>query len=300
MWLLLVTLPLRTVGTRRLVSAFLIGVFPVTGAIVWLGIPMFAIFGQRDLTRAIGTPLLEESIKAAALTLIAWLWWRRRGQEPAVIDLALLGMAMGAGLMIHEDALHLRQIASPDGFFGPLFPFFLDQPVGRFRFLIAQAGWGAVLGVDVGLARLARHQPGAPILIVIAATALTTLDHAIYNADARWVSGIQATVQDVRLGGWVLILALLSAAVIDVVRRQRAPVRTPVGFGTLRRVWSGHAGTTVRLLALVACGRLHRAQLGRAYARADDPTLKDDPDAADVRIWRRRAALRVVPRGAVE
>src|SRR5205085_6416613 len=107
--LLVVGLAVVTSATRTLTLADLIQPFCLGGAMLGLGLLAGAIFDATSGTsftrgRALGIPLVEETLKIAP---ILWFLWRRRDTQVwtfGISDVLLLAMACGAGFGFVEDA----------------------------------------------------------------------------------------------------------------------------------------------------------------------------------------------------
>jgi len=224
----------RTMTWRVFLGAGLAGCL-ADGAIVRLiGTPIAKALGPNSLAAgAVLVPLLEEFIKALLVVLIVWLASRRSDVRPSAVDITMLGMWVGAGFALYENAMYGRGGtdwgASP---FSLLFPSEGKMPGG------AQLSGGHLLFtgvVSLGLAitflyrqrfRLARWAAPAAFVIAFA-------EHGAWNAKALgsgagWVTLLQVITLDGYLSSILLIGGIATIIVLEWRRATRDQTVRPV------------------------------------------------------------------------
>ncbi|WP_228564305.1 PrsW family glutamic-type intramembrane protease, partial [Catenulispora rubra] len=99
----------RTLTWRVYLGAGLTGLLAVSALVRLVDVPLYHHFGpDSQLENAVIGPAIEEVFKALLLVLIVWLAARRRDVRPSALDLMLLGMWVGAGYELYEDAMYGR------------------------------------------------------------------------------------------------------------------------------------------------------------------------------------------------
>lgn len=210
-WLLLVTHRVRTVSIRDVASLWFIGFFPVVAVVFLLTEPVEQLTGGGNLHTAFWVPLVEEVVKI--LPLVAWgLLAARRGVRLGMVDLALLGYAVGAGFSFHEDGLWGRTTTGGfDVSFGALFPSFFESGS---TFVVAHAGWSMVAGLGVGLLLLHRAR-NLLTWAGVALVALAVADHMAVNWRGGFGDLLRTLLGQGRLLAGVIILGLIAAVIHD-------------------------------------------------------------------------------------
>jgi RsiW-degrading membrane proteinase PrsW (M82 family) len=99
----------RTVPWRAVLGLFFVGFFGVTALATLVGRPVLAGLAPGDaFGPVVYAPLSEELLKALPVAVVIWLAARNRSFRPSVGDAVLLGVALGAGFALYEDAVYGR------------------------------------------------------------------------------------------------------------------------------------------------------------------------------------------------
>jgi len=99
----------RTVPWRAVLGLFFVGFFGITYVATLVGKPVLAALGPGDVFGpAVYAPITEEFLKALPVAVVLVLCARNRSFRPSVGDAVLLGVAVGAGFSLYEDALYGR------------------------------------------------------------------------------------------------------------------------------------------------------------------------------------------------
>lgn len=276
-WMLAFSFVSRGRSLRHVWAAFLAGFFTSLWLAVTLGDISASRLGASDPWHLIvAVPAVEELAKLVPL-LIAVLAWRRRSLTvPGIVDMALMGTAVGAGFAVHEDALWQRLAGSGmDGTLGWIAPSFHTD----FGFVVGHAGWTGLVGLGLGVWLTQRRRRRWTALIPMALLALAGVDHALWN-DPRVRADWRSFLLDGWLVGALFLGGVILAIIVDTVVVQRRldgrparlvarlprfvlSARNPVAATRRFFEWT----TFLRVSALVAHGRwLTRG--GRAPAQA--------------------------------
>ncbi len=134
--------------------------------------------GDADtLGAVIGAPVIEESLKGAAIALIAW---RRRREFDGVIDgIVYAGMA-GAGFAFSENILYLGRALELAGTAGLSEVFFLRCLLGPF----AHPLFTACTGIGIGLAVTVARSGLARVAFACSGLLAAVLLHGVWNLSA--------------------------------------------------------------------------------------------------------------------
>ena len=166
------------------------------------------------VSAVVSAPVVEETLKGAAILLIAW---RRRREFDGVIDgIVYAGMA-GAGFAFSENILYLGRAFDEAGSAGLTEVFFVRCLMGPFAHPLFTAATGIGIGLAVAVARSAgaRFVYGAAGLLV----AMTL--HAIWNLSASLGAYMQVYVafQMPVFGVFLVMLVVLRQHEQGLVRR---------------------------------------------------------------------------------
>lgn len=268
-WMMALTWKTRTLGLRAVVSYWLVGYFTVMVLVFVLVGPAAWFFGESSrFVAGYWAPLMEELAKTAPLAGFLALCRRRPHMQPAISDLILLGVVVGSGLAFHEDALWFRVAA--DGFgsslWGVLFPVFLWKG----SFVVTHVGWGAVLGLAVGIYAFFRHVRWAATVAATIA-ALVVLDHTRINYRGGGLTGrlLDLLLFDGRLLAWLLLLGVGAALAFELwIQRCMAREDRVFPHAPLRALRAVGRGDTLwrRVRAGLAYLRYHRGRTAVHYA----------------------------------
>jgi len=273
-WMLAATVAVRTVGIRQVMTMFLSGFFLATAVAALLSRPLLDRFGSNDMTVALWVPLVEELSKAIPLVLLIWAYHRRRGQAHGVSELMMMGFAIGAGMAVHEDILYGRTIVSTNGTvfgsfndpWGAVFPTFFN---GSGEMLTGHSGWGALIGLGLGLASVYRRRRIVAACFALFGVLFAVIDHSAIN-----MRGSLAPVVDALSLNHTTVVATLAvgfplAIVYDVLRRRHRPPPLPKpGLAMYRTALSPRTGGSRIVLNLFALGHYRRGWTAAAYHRA--------------------------------
>jgi len=273
-WMLAATVAVRTVGIRQVMTMFLSGFFLATAVAALLSRPLLDRFGSNDMTVALWVPLVEELSKAIPLVLLIWAYHRRRGQAHGVSELMMMGFAIGAGMAVHEDILYGRTIVSSNGTvfgsfsdpWGAAFPTFFN---GSGEMLTGHSGWGALIGLGLGLASVYRRHRILAACFALSGVLFAVIDHSAINMRGSLAPVVDALSLNHTLVIGLLVAGLPLAIVYDVLRRRHRPPSLPhpglklyrVGLITGADVWRG-------VLNFFALGHYRRGWTSAAYDRA--------------------------------
>lgn len=274
-WLLVVSFLPRTVGPAQVAAYALMGFFLSMLLTFAIAEPLEGVLSTGNLQTAFVVPVVEEVAKTVPLALYALLVHLRRLPEPRIMDLVLLGFAVGAGFAVHEDGLWVRAV--PSGFEGGgLWAWLFPTMLRGTQFVGAHALWTTLVGLGVGVFVVHRHRLRVWV-VPVAALALATVDHAAINF--RGGLDVRAALADGRMLPALLVLGILAAVAHDHLRWWRAE-QADVHAPRPQLAWvAGGQG------ALAVLGRV-RAAL--AYHR--------QRQAAHATLQRRRARGRPPPR----
>jgi len=97
--------PVRTIGWRAFIGAWLTGFLGVTALARLVGTPVVDKLGTSSiLATAVWVPITEEILKLLPVALVLVMAMRRRSARPAVLDIVLLAAFTGAGFNSYESA----------------------------------------------------------------------------------------------------------------------------------------------------------------------------------------------------
>jgi len=168
---------------RYLLFAFLWGALcAAAGAIILnTGIHLIFLAAHTDnadtVSAVVSAPLVEETLKGAAILLIGW---RRRREFDGVIDgIVYAGMA-GAGFAFSENILYLGRAFDEAGTSGLTEVFFLRCLMGPFAHPLFTACTGIGIGLAITVARTVAGRVGYGVAGLFVAMAL----HGIWNLSA--------------------------------------------------------------------------------------------------------------------
>jgi RsiW-degrading membrane proteinase PrsW (M82 family) len=178
--------PVRTLGWRAFLGAFLFGFLGLTGLARFLGRPLIVALGTSSVfAAAIWVPLTEELCKMLPVILILVLALRRAETRPSLLDLVLAGAWAAAGFAVYENATYGRGefslTASP--VLSLIFPATLKG--SAFGWTVAQTGHmvhTALIALGVGFAFLYRRRLQRSWIVAATALAVALIEHCSQNA----------------------------------------------------------------------------------------------------------------------
>lgn len=302
-WLVAVSVGVRSVGSREVVTAFLLGVFLVPTLVFVPIAPVIAWIDPAMTTLAVWwVPPLEETALLAVVGLLVWRSTRRAGRRPGVLDLMILGFAVGGGYAVHEDALHGRLIASwsqgtfRGAFDGPLtwlFPTFgTDLPTGLSVYPY-HAGHGALYGLAVGIVLLLVRRRPRVVWLLPLVWGYATLAHGINNRLTHGSSPLRALLGDGYVVTLLLAVAVPVLLVLEHHRRRSATFELPpLGWGALGAIARHGRGPVDVVVRSLAFGRYHRTRNAAITAAWRAPE-QASPDTRGIETWARIAFRRL-------
>ena len=259
-----------------LAAAFFFGLFLSVPVALAIGYPLGDALGTSNrLFDSVLIPALEEVSKGLPILAYFWILTRRGTWQPSMTDGLMLGLLVGAGFAIYEDALVDRSFGSDFGIadLAFIFPTVDDKRlIGEGRsFGFYHAQWSALIGLAIGAAFFFRRRSRLAWLFPIVALAVVWLDHARVNyvAGELGIAVRSSPTSDVlgslTLGGrlpvYLLIAGIVAAIVTEVV----------VGRRMARRDYLFKGISLTSVLSRLRSGGLaglRRVQAAREYIRA--------------------------------
>lgn len=281
-WMLALTVMVRTAGIRQVMTMFLSGFFLATTVAALLTRPLVGRFGINDLTVAGWVPVVEELCKVIPLALMLWAYHRRRGQSHGVSELMVMGFAIGAGMAVHEDILYGRTKVSVDGTvlgsfsesWGAVFPTFYT---GAANPMTGHSGWGAIIGLGLALASIYRRRKVLAGCFAVAGVLLAVVDHSASNMRGNLTPFVNALSLNHATVIVVLVLGFPLAVAYDVFRRRHRPPPLPQpGVALYRTVLTTRGGVWRLVMNFLALGHYRRGWTAAAYDRAMSGAKGDD------------------------
>lgn len=259
----LLTWPWRALRLRLVALAFLAGAGPVMGLalLVQRGLlaaaqvlPGLARWVERNLLLWGGdfgagfvAPVTEETVKM--LPVVLFLWWlcRRRAPVFGPLDVAILGVAVGAGFDFTETLFHTAAAGGAplglewDYHVGPrwgvlhLFPTLTTDIWGE-KLCYGHAGWTGTVAIALGLAFwLGRRRPWTRLLPWLAGL-WAMWDHYLWNAfggpaqglEGSWLASLPALDGHGLVMPYAMLLALAFGALLSARAIRRYLAADPV------------------------------------------------------------------------
>lgn len=165
---------------------------------------------------------VEEALKVAPLLLVLGLA-RQRSRRLAVVDIALLGTALGAGFSVVEELLRALTAGSTVGFDVLELVIGWSETTSGTRFA-GHAVLTGLVALGVGLAiRLRPHLGRRSLILPVVLFAVAVLDHSLFNASNAgavgtvpgWMQGLHRAWGAGRQAPWLFVLLLLAGTVLD-------------------------------------------------------------------------------------
>lgn len=316
--LLLVTAATRTVSVKTLVVFWLVGVWTVSLGLTLLKLAVLDLLNAPTLYA-----LLHAPVEIGLLAVPIVLYYRevdRRAELPAgASDGLLMGFAVGAGVAFYVAATSGLTLGTgfrgPLGALAPTFHLYENLGVGESlvetvdRWAILQSGWGALVGLSVGLARQLRHRPFGRLLFG-GGLLFAVVDHLAVNLFTKATFGrtpLDAVLLDGRLPMLILVAGVVAVVAVDysalrAVRREYVEFPTVRALGPATILAAGR-DAPASLLALDTYLRycrgvhfaVHRASLGDVHPDVQGlvEELYDLSEAANV--WTDPVRAEVVP-----
>ena len=178
--------PVRTVGWRAFLGAFLFGFLGLTGFARFLGRPVIvALGGSSVFAVGIWVPLTEELCKMIPVMLILVLALRRSDSRPSLLDLVLVGGWAAAGFAVYENASYGRGLFSLTASYlmSPVFPGSLKGTA--YGWPIIQTGHlvhTALIALGVGFTFLYGHRLRRAWIVAATALAASLIEHCSQNS----------------------------------------------------------------------------------------------------------------------
>ncbi|WP_194905291.1 PrsW family glutamic-type intramembrane protease [Catenulispora rubra] len=222
----------RTFTWRVHLGAGLTGLLAVSALVRVVNVPIYNHYGPDSLLEgAVIGPAIEEVFKALLLVLIVWLAARRREVRPSAVDITLLGMWVGAGFALYEDAMFGRGGAH----FGGAAPFSVIFPTQAQVSGLNQVGAGhllytGVVGLGLGIGVLYRRRWRFAWLAAPAGLLVAFAEHASWNGKALagdaapgWIGLLSGVTLWGRLSSVLLIGGVAAMVVVEWRRATKAP-----------------------------------------------------------------------------
>lgn len=166
-----------------------------------------------EVSSVISAPLVEETLKGAAIVLIAW---RRRREFDGVIDgIVYAGMA-GAGFAFSENILYLGRAFGEAGASGLTEVFFLRCLMGPFAHPLFTACTGIGIGLAVTIARSALGRVAFGLVGLACAMVL----HGIWN-----LSAALGTYLEVYFAFQMPVFAVFLVMLVVLRQREQSVIR---------------------------------------------------------------------------
>src|SRR5450432_1426390 len=178
--------PVRTIGWRAFVGAWLTGFLGLTALARFVGTPIVDKLGVSSLLgTALWVPITEELIKLLPVILVLAMAMRRPRARPSVLDVVLLAAATSAGFNIYESATFGRGAFSLSA--NPILSLFVP---GLFKG--SEYGWTmmqtghlvhtALLALGVAFALMYPKQFARRWIVPTVAIAAVLIEHCSQNA----------------------------------------------------------------------------------------------------------------------
>lgn len=232
-----------------------------------------------EVSSVISAPLVEETLKGAAIVLIAW---RRRREFDGVIDgIVYAGMA-GAGFAFSENILYLGRAFGEAGASGLTEVFFLRCLMGPFAHPLFTACTGIGIGLAVTVARSALGRVAFGLVGLACAMVL----HGIWNLSAALGTYLEvyrlATARSLVLRE-VLVGAVFAALFWQLLQRFGAAYVSRFGedaslYGAFALVLGLLGWLYLAALGVVLAVEINVVRTRRLYPRALLTPFTDDVD----------------------
>lgn len=292
-WLMLLTLPVRSIASREVLTAFFLGMFFVPGFVFLIGVPIRTwLGGDLDTLAIVWAPLLEETALLLAAAIFAIRLARRAAGVPGLADLFVLGFAIGAGYAIHEDALygrfqpgwHTSFATVFDGAYGWAYPTFSDAPTAFFSY---HGAHGALLALALGLVILLRRRTRWIVAVIPAVWIYSVFDHSVANLQVSygptWLGVLVANGHAVAV---LALIAPLAAVAVDFARQRRSAIALPAPNVWLLVNSIRYSTGPLQIIGrLLLAGGYHRTRNAMINSAWSDPTAPaKDPSLAEAML----------------
>jgi RsiW-degrading membrane proteinase PrsW (M82 family) len=178
--------PVRTIGWRAFVGAWLTGFLGLTALARLVGTPIVDKLGVSSLLgTALWVPITEELIKLLPVILVLVLAMRRPRARPSVLDLVVLAASTGAGFNIYESATFGRGAFSLSA--NPVLSLFIPgrPKASAYGWPLVQSGHlahTALIALGVAFALMYPKQFARRWIVPTVAIAAVLIEHCSQNA----------------------------------------------------------------------------------------------------------------------
>jgi len=211
--LLLAALPTRTLALAELIQPFCLG-GTMIGVVVLIAWGFDLVLGTKATAmRAMGIPLVEETVKIAPALWVLYRLGERRWTLGAT-DVLLLAAAGGLGFYWVEEAFVIRNQGGWS-FLGS-FPT-TDITGGGHSFIAGHAIWASISGLGIGVALLLRGSKLQMLLIGVSGFLWSALDHGANNYIVAFRDSLSSVFAAISGEGYVSLYIFLVGAGLAVI-----------------------------------------------------------------------------------
>ena len=220
--------PVRTIGWRAFVGAWLTGFLGLTALARLVGTPLVEKFGATSmLATALWVPVTEELLKLLPVALVLGLALRRPHARVSVLDVVMLAACTGAGFNTYESATLGRGAFSL--FANPILSLFIPSlaKASVYGWTVVQSGHlvhTALIALGVAFAMCYPLQFARRWIVPVASIAAVLFEHCSQNAivtgQLSQVIGKLSIV--LTLGGRLTTLLLIGGVVYVAMQEWRA------------------------------------------------------------------------------